>query len=776
MDINDYVDRAVSKLTRAFGWPVAALPMFVSHDKNGHRAWTEPNGIWVNAHHIKRDPRTLHIVLGHEVLHWVVDNQLLLHKYPQPLVNVVTDYKINEILYREFKWDVRTVKGGGGLLRKSWFDWSFDGIAEKLVGSKVDLPNACAAMGVPNTKLAELASHLRRRLGKYLVLADDIFLITREEESEFYRQLGPEGVYGYRSVPADSTVLLKNAWYGMWSRKPVVAPHADGPLWLEQQLLYPVDFDDFRKLKFLEREDSLIMGLNIVKRLDSDADWRHLQVHRAERRVNGLEGKLHKLNDPRTKLGKLRKPTRLKMRRELKAELVDARRHLVKMTKLPPLASLIKSDPVKAVTRAQAAAKVRSMTTAIVEEKRVVKLPNLYSGASVRRIRTLVRGFLNVAQSTIELREEMKSALGDLGDRKKWGDDEEDEKKKPQANAGDPNAEADDGDPKGSGQSKSKDKTSKGQSEDEGDGDDEGESQKGKQSGGPGKSTPGDKASEGMNSSHGSPSQGRGLTGSEEFSKRLETFDLIQFRMGALERILMFMREAETLLKTIKRRPRAGTEGVEQIPRYSNDLSRVQPAEVALLANKNTKMAFLLKLAEHSLAVYEPPEVKRTPMTLWVDCSGSMSGSLYEKAIGFTLAFARMLQHDKRAVSIGTFDHKVRKVYVCHEGQTGMSLDQVIKVLLDFGGGGTNVDEPITRGFDLRDKLGWKNVNILVITDDDVGHIPLAPLLERKRKGDKIVGITVKEPKGHMAVVADEVYHLKGKQVADLVKCATTLM
>jgi uncharacterized protein with von Willebrand factor type A (vWA) domain len=282
------------------------------------------------------------------------------------------------------------------------------------------------------------------------------------------------------------------------------------------------------------------------------------------------------------------------------------------------------------------------------------------------------------------------------------------------------------------------------------------------------------------------PQEGQGkanLAGGKGASKgetrpsptRTKLLDGLLNKGARITEILEHMHEVETLIKQI--RPitsKAGSDGVEATYEYGNELARMAPEEVALLTNKDTELDFLVKYATHQLLLRAPLERKRQPINLCLDTSGSMQGSFYNKAAGFCLAVIKFMMHERRGISLITFDSSICREVIIDAGKR-VDIAALIEVLLNPSYGGTNFDTALLRSQAIRDELKWKSQATFLITDG-FDHISQADRINNNKKTDRIIAVVVSNDSGNALMpVADEIKKLKHKGVYDLVDAAREL-
>lgn len=213
----------------------------------------------------------------------------------------------------------------------------------------------------------------------------------------------------------------------------------------------------------------------------------------------------------------------------------------------------------------------------------------------------------------------------------------------------------------------------------------------------------------------------------------------------------------------------------------SDDISRVLPAELQLLAMKDSAAARRLhfaRRAERTLATYERvgwaetpavtvegfetrPAAECGPIIVCLDTSGSMMGARETVAKCMTLECARQARTTNRPCFLYAFSGPGD----CMELELKVSAKGLSDLLAFLEGsfhGGTDVDEPFERALTRLDTEEWENADILLVTDGEIKPMQedlLEALNERKaERGLKVHGLVVGE-QGNPEVVESVCTH-----------------
>lgn len=166
-----------------------------------------------------------------------------------------------------------------------------------------------------------------------------------------------------------------------------------------------------------------------------------------------------------------------------------------------------------------------------------------------------------------------------------------------------------------------------------------------------------------------------------------------------------------------------GTEEVHDIV-TGNNISRVLPSELAMLADKRTRMLFYKKFVEKELLQYElrgTEKVARGAIICMIDNSGSMSGQpeLWAKAVGLALlAIASKQGRDFYAIHFSSSHDPLMEWYF-PKGKAQIS--DVLDFAEYFYGGGTDFQKPISRGVEILERMfndqDAQKGDLILITD-----------------------------------------------------------
>jgi len=147
--------------------------------------------------------------------------------------------------------------------------------------------------------------------------------------------------------------------------------------------------------------------------------------------------------------------------------------------------------------------------------------------------------------------------------------------------------------------------------------------------------------------------------------------------------------------------------GVDEIHdiQIGDDINRVLPSELALLASKDTEMLFYAKYIEKRLMQYElrgTEKVAKGAIICLIDNSGSMTGSreMWAKAVGLALLdVAHKQKRDFYGIHFSS-NYDALQEFWFPKGDTS-DLNKVLDFAEYFYGGGTDYELPLSRAVEV---------------------------------------------------------------------------
>lgn len=168
----------------------------------------------------------------------------------------------------------------------------------------------------------------------------------------------------------------------------------------------------------------------------------------------------------------------------------------------------------------------------------------------------------------------------------------------------------------------------------------------------------------------------------------------------------------------------------------------VLPTELALLKNPRTKPLFMLKFAQKQLLSFkyendEAVEKQKTeqeelsaekkepkgPIIICVDTSGSMHGTPEHIAKTVTFALAKIAIEEERKCYLISFSTGIETLDMS-DFKTGNALERLVQFLRMSFHGGTDAAPALNHALKLLNGKGWKNADVLLISDFVMGSLP----------------------------------------------------
>ena len=220
-----------------------------------------------------------------------------------------------------------------------------------------------------------------------------------------------------------------------------------------------------------------------------------------------------------------------------------------------------------------------------------------------------------------------------------------------------------------------------------------------------------------------------------------ELADLIGRQNGETERYEKELREKIEIKNEFH--PKPAYRGQISGLRLSGEISSALPSELAMSKNDATKPYFAKKFAENKLLSYsyvnrqkfyreehgiEEVEVpvkekeQKGPAIICVDTSGSMNGTPERVAKTITFAIAKKCLEEDRKCYLISFSTGI-EVQDLSEFEKGNGLLELAKFLRKSFNGGTDAEPALQHSLTLLQKNGWKNADVLVVSDMIMGNL-----------------------------------------------------
>lgn len=150
-----------------------------------------------------------------------------------------------------------------------------------------------------------------------------------------------------------------------------------------------------------------------------------------------------------------------------------------------------------------------------------------------------------------------------------------------------------------------------------------------------------------------------------------------------------------------------------------NQVERLLPMELGMYMSPATKLDFLRRFAEGQTMQYEQTgkeELGKGPIVLCLDQSNSMKGSRDTQAKGFALALISIARKQRRDFSLIRFSDSVAQ-QIYRKGK--ISINEMVKLAIEFLDGGTDFEEPLRSALKVIDKSRFKKADIIFVTDGE---------------------------------------------------------
>ena len=197
----------------------------------------------------------------------------------------------------------------------------------------------------------------------------------------------------------------------------------------------------------------------------------------------------------------------------------------------------------------------------------------------------------------------------------------------------------------------------------------------------------------------------------------------------------------KTIIKT-EWHPKPAYRGEISDLRYSNDIAAVVPSELSMMKNPAANKLFQLKFAQKQLlsfqyqnmnasskeeTCHEEIEVEKKeskgPIIICVDTSGSMNGTPENITKTVTFALSKIAIKEERKCFLISFSTEIETLDLS-DFKNGDSLLKLVGFLRLSFNGGTDAAPALNHAVTMLRKDGWKNADVLMISDFVMGTLP----------------------------------------------------
>jgi uncharacterized protein with von Willebrand factor type A (vWA) domain len=148
------------------------------------------------------------------------------------------------------------------------------------------------------------------------------------------------------------------------------------------------------------------------------------------------------------------------------------------------------------------------------------------------------------------------------------------------------------------------------------------------------------------------------------------------------------------------------------------DLSRVLPAELAMIKHPLRRLDFYRRFTEGQLLQYElrtKEKLGRGPIICLVDASGSMSGERMDWAVAVTLALLDTATRQKRRAAVIIFNTRVLAEYEFGPGER--DIEKFVAIATTGANGGTEYFPALARAVELINTINYEKADVMMVTD-----------------------------------------------------------
>lgn len=194
-----------------------------------------------------------------------------------------------------------------------------------------------------------------------------------------------------------------------------------------------------------------------------------------------------------------------------------------------------------------------------------------------------------------------------------------------------------------------------------------------------------------------------------------------------------------------------------------DDLSRLVPTELGVLADPNLENLFYKRYMERGLTLVkrdENPRLGKGAFIICIDESGSMSGAKNEWSKAIAYALCQQAHIEKRPFGAIAFSNQHSQREIFHP-----ELPDMLTWLGMFFGGGTNFEQPLTDAMKMI-KASMPDADIIFITDgecDITDQFAAQFKLDKEANKVKVIGINVGNDENCLKKFSDSIFTLHVK-------------
>jgi len=714
MKTSDIIFAGLGELSKHLGIAILDIPIFKfdGRIKVDAPAFTNPDGVFIS-NKLLQYPKQIPGFLAHEIFHPVINEPNLYTQFSPKVINVAADYRINFLLHKLFGYDVRTYFVPGLYDKQLGALPSIEAILQAMVKQdpqlrkyeKMTTDDRYCNNRVLHPAITLALDHIREKFGLQKPGQRPVYLMDAVDLKRYTNV--SDALRGFSSQGATQLLDVDKCIQGLWCSLFMDRAYAgylptQKKLTRDQALCYIFPSHKFREYSVGNASESGFIATRFMKQLENEIYYNREQLACARQEMRLLSRVLKK---------QLCRPIEKRDVPACKADLLVMRDKAKQRAKkynnwirVRPMSKILKGLTPKIAARSTPRVAVLGSTqiehaTGETLHELEVQIPNFNMDPQYRqRIRACAfrtRVDYRHLRKLLQLLNRQLSELmnnGGIEQSKDPGNKDAAVSKKPSSGAKNGITALN---------KAAKDKL------------DAGLQPAIKEDGGTGCSKQG---------------------GAD--SLELDRIDQLWENRDAVTRILLEMAKADIRMSQKPKKPTEIPSTLTMLG-YGNDLANLIPSEVALLSHKFTKLAFLAKVANHSLLVNTNAQDSRSPVLILLDCSGSMGLRGYQRAAGSALAVVKKLR-SAGSIGILVFDEGIRAeaVWGKNVAPSPMELD---RILLNPSMGGTNFNVALRRAYAIKEEHNWKTLTIILVTD---GLDTISQSVKNLKKGaDKSIAI-----------------------------------
>ena len=318
--------------------PVETYPAYAY--ANQPPAYTDYKKIYIAEYVVDQEPQNIEIYIAHEIFHSVVNDNDLTYMFDKKVVNRAEDYKINQLIFELFGYDVKKVKVPG-LFNKKYHKKLVPEIAADLGQGTC----GCGSEGVTHPIILKVAMGIKER---FLGQKQKRFFELSVEHEQLYRSMLPLAIEHnvlFKDISINTEATLNGLWTFLSLEEPKTLATED-IFTPSQALTYCFPVKHFRPITINNAEQAMLASIIFLEKAEYDQRLVTTRIDYYESRINEFKGKLAGLKRLKLRKGQRKRVINVDIVR-MKNKIEAAKDKLAYWQGVVPLQILLPKQPVE---------------------------------------------------------------------------------------------------------------------------------------------------------------------------------------------------------------------------------------------------------------------------------------------------------------------------------------------------------------------------------------------------------------------------------------------